>query len=294
MLWPMPEPASPPTRPARPSLAELRAVAQPPTVVGRRNSEHWAGIYLRKISIHLTRLLLPTGISANAVTWIMIVIGIGAAAVLVLPGWLPVLLCAVGIQLHIMVDCSDGEIARWRGQQSVSGVYIDRVGHYVVEGLLPIALGVHLDGGLTSPGGWTTLGALVAVVVLMKKAFGDLIHVARTYAGWPKLSEDSERAAPRSGALATVRAVLKFIPFFRAFGAIEYTLILAVVASADALLRLAGLEATGAGGGLLVSDGQLVRDGLLRGWMLLSIPLALATAGGYLLAILASSRLRHP
>ena len=294
MLIVMPEPASTPTRPARPTLAELRAVSQPPTVVGRRNSEHWAGIYLRKISIHLTRLLLPTGVSANAVTWIMIVIGICAAFVLVLPGWWPVLACAVGIQLHIMVDCADGEIARWRGQQSVAGVYIDRVGHYVVEGMLPIALGVHLDGGLTSPGGWTTLGALVSVVVLMKKAFGDLIHVARTYAGWPKLTEDSERAAPRSGALATVRAVLKFIPFFRAFGAIEYTLILAVVASADALLRLAGLEATTAGEGLLVRDGHLVRDGLLRIWMLLSIPLALATAGGYLLAILASSRLRHP
>lgn len=293
MLSVMPEPASSPPRPARPSLAELRAVAQPPTVVGRRNSEHWAGIYLRKISIHLTRLVLPTGVSANAVTWIMIVIGICAAAVLVLPGWWPVLLCAVGIQLHIMVDCSDGEIARWRDQQSVAGVYIDRVGHYVVEGLLPIALGVHLDGGLTSPGGWTTLGALVAVVVLMKKAFGDLIHVARTYAGWPKLSEDSDRAAPRSGVLAAVRAVLKFIPFFRAFGAIEYTLILLVIATADLVLRLVGLE-SGAGDGLLFVDGQLVRDGLLRIWMLVSIPLSLATAGGYLLAILASSRLRHP
>lgn len=269
-------------------------MSQPPTVVGRRNSEHWAGIYLRKGSIHLTRLLLPTGISANAVTWLMILIGICAALVLVLPGWVPVLLCAVGIQLHIMVDCSDGEIARWRDQQSVAGVYIDRIGHYVVEGMLPIALGVHLDGGLTTPGGWTTLGALVAVVVLMKKAFGDLIHVARTYAGWPKLSEDSERAAPRSGALATIRAVLRFIPFFRAFGAIEYTLILAVVATADAVLRLVGLEATTASGGVVVADGHLVRDGLLQGWMLLSIPLALATAGGYLLAILASSRLRHP
>lgn len=275
-------------------MAELRAVAQPDTVVGRRNSEHWAGIYLRKGSIYLTRLLLPTGISANAVTWVMIVIGLAAPLVLLIPGWWPVVVCAVLIQLHILVDCSDGEIARWRNQQSTAGVYIDRIGHYMVESMLPVALGVHLDGGLTSTGGWTTIGALVAIVVIIKKAFGDLVHVARTYSGWPKMTEDAEVAAPRSGGLRSLRGVLRFFPFFRAFGAIEFSLILAVVATIDVVLRLAGVEATAPGDGLIRGDSGLVYEALLRVWMLLAIPLSLATAGGYLLAILASSRLRAP
>lgn len=288
------EPGEQPVRGNRPTLAALRAVAQPDTVVGRRNSEHWAGTYLRKGSIHLTRLLLPTGVSANAVTWLMIVIGVCAPLVLTMVGWWPVMLAAVLIQLHILVDCSDGEIARWRNQTSTSGVYIDRVGHYVVEGMLPIALGVHLDGGLGSTGGWTTIGALIAVAVLLKKSFGDLVHVARTYSGWPKMSEDAELAAPRSGGLRSLRGVLRFFPFFRAFGAIEYTLIVAVLATVDVLLRLSGVQAETAGTGWWVQGDQLAYEVTLRAWMLLSIPLALATAAGYLLSILSSSRLRQP
>lgn len=275
-------------------MAQLRAVSQPDTVVGRRNSEHWAGMYLRKGSIYLTRALLPTGISANAVTWMMIMVGIAAPLVLMIPGWWPVITAAVLIQLHILVDCSDGEIARWRNQTSTSGVYIDRVGHYVVEALLPIALGIHLDGGPSSIGGWTTVGALVAVVVLLKKSFGDLVHVARTYSGWPKMAEDAELAAPRSGGLRSLRGLLRFFPFFRAFGAIEFTLILAVLATVDAVLRLAGVEADTPGGGWFTNGDQLAYEAVLRAWMLLAIPLSLATAGGYLLSILASNRLRQP
>lgn len=276
-------------------MAELRAVAQPDTVVGRRNSEHWAGTYLRKGSIFLTKALLPTGISANAVTWLMIVIGIGGPLILLVDGWWPFIACAVLIQLHILVDCSDGEIARWRDQISTAGVYIDRLGHYAVESLLPIALGVHLDGGLGSIGGWTTIGALVSVVVVLKKSFGDLVHVARTYSGWPKLTEDAEVAAPRSAALRVLRGILRFFPFFRAFGAIEYSLILAVFATVDFALRQAGVEATVRTEGALLRDGEwLARDAVLRAWMLVSIPLSLITAAGYLMSILSSSRLRQP
>lgn len=289
---PAPEPRVPRTN--RPSMSELRAVAQPDTVVGRRNSEHWAGTYLRKGSIYLTRFLLPTGISANAVTWLMIIIGIAAPLVLVIPGWWPVITAAVLIQLHILIDCSDGEVARWRNQLSTSGVYIDRVGHYIVEALLPIALGVHLDGGPRSVGGWTTVGALIAVVVILKKSFGDLVHVARTYSGWPKMAEDAELAAPRSGGLRSLRGLLRFFPFFRVFGAIEFTLILAVLATVDAGLRLAGVQATVGGGGWWANGDRMAYEAVLRGWMLAAIPLSLLTAGGYLLSILASSRLRRP
>lgn len=276
----------------RPSLAELRAVAQPPPVVGRRNSEHWAGRYLRLGSIHLTRALLPTGVSANAVTVGMIGIGLLAPLVLLLPGWWPVLAAGLLVQLHILVDCSDGEVARWRGQTSTSGVYLDRVGHYLVEGLLPVALGVHLDGGLRSTGGWTTLGALVGLGVVWKKSFGDLVHVARGSAGIGPIGEDAEVAAPRSGGLRSLRGLLRFFPFFRAFGAIEYTLILLLLATVDAVLRLVGAEATTPGGGTFTDGGLLADQGLLRIWMVVSVPLVLATAFGYLVAILASSRLR--
>lgn len=282
MLAAMPEAATPdqPTAGSRrgnhPSMAELRAVAQPPTVLGRRNSEHWAGaLYLRKGSIYITRVLLPTGITANAVTWWIAIIGIGAAAMLVLPGWWPFLAAAALIQFSIMIDCTDGEIARWRGQSSAAGVYIDRVCHYLVEAALPVGFGLHLDGGPAHAAGWTIIGMATSILVLLKKASGDLVHVARTYHGWSKLSEDAELAAPRSSGLRSLRGLLRFFPFFRAFGAIEYSLILFVVATVDLLQPLG-------------------HEGLLRIWAIVSLPLAALTALGYVIAILASSRLRPP
>lgn len=282
MLAGMPEAARPDQpiagnrRPTRPSMAELRAVAQPPTVLGRRNSEHWAGaLYLRKGSIYITRILVPTPITANAVTWWIGIIGVGAAAVLMLGGWWPFLVAAALVQFSIMVDCTDGELARWRRQSSAAGVYIDRVCHYLVEAALPIGFGLHLDGGPAHAGGWTILGLATAILVLLKKAAGDLVHVARTYQGWPKLSEDGEIAAPRSSGLRSVRGVLRFFPFFRAFGAIEYSLILFVIATVDLLQPLG-------------------HEGLLKIWAIVSLPLAALTALGYLVAILASSRLRPP
>lgn len=288
------DPSQSPTRGNHPSLAELKAVAQPQDVVGRRNSEHWAGNYLRIGSIRLSRLLLPTGISANGTTWLMIIVGFLAATVLLLPGWWPFLACAALIQLSIMIDCSDGEIARWRNQGSTAGVYIDRIGHYIVEAALPAGFGMHLDGGLTRIGGWTTIGLTISVLVLLKKSFGDLIHVARSYAGWPKLSEDAESAAPRAGGLRSLRGMLRFFPFFRAFGAIEFTLILFVIATADLILRLAGPESSAHGAGWLTASGMLGDEALLRLWAVIALPLAALTALGYLVSILASSRLRSP
>lgn len=263
-------------RPDRPSLEELRAVVQPPSVVGRRNSEHWAGtLYLRAMSLYFTRAILPTGISANGVTWLMIVIGVLGAAVLMIPSWWAVLACALIMQFQILIDCSDGEVARWRGTSSPMGVYLDRVGHYVTEGALPIALGVHVDGGLGSIGGWTTIGTLTAVLVLLKKSFGDIVHVARQYAGLPKGDEDAESAASRSSGLRSARSLLRFFPFFRAFVAIEFSLITLVAATLGVVLAATGV----------VGDGDV-----LRWWLALSLPLAMATAGGFLLMIVTSRR----
>ncbi|MGI8879666.1 MAG: CDP-alcohol phosphatidyltransferase family protein [Jatrophihabitans sp.] len=252
------------------TLADLRELAQPPNVLGRRNSEHWAGaLYLRRLSIYVTRALLPTGISANGVTMMMIVAGVGGAAVLVWSSWWSVLICAVAMQLQILFDCSDGEVARVRHTTSPGGVYLDRVGHYLTEALLPICIAIHVDGGLTDIDGWTTLGALTAVVVIMNKAFGDLIHVARGYARLPLLSESADIAAPRSGRLAKLRRSLRAFPFYRAFVAIEFSLICLLAAAVD----------------------KIGDHHLLQAWTIVMLPLIVVLSAGHFATILLSRRL---
>ena len=243
-----------------PSLAELRAVAQPAAHIGRYNAEHWAGaLYIRHLSIYATRALLPTGISPNGVTWLMIVVGVAAAGVLSLPGLVPAIGAVLLIQLQLLLDCSDGEVARWRGEKSVLGVYLDRIGHWLTEGALPIALGIR-----TGDDTYVMLGLVAAVLVLLIKGESALVTVARAEAGQPPAEDTAAVAAPRPGLLRTARRVLGLIPFYRAFVAVEAT-----------LLALAA-EILGLTEELVVA--LVVVTGI--------------TAAGHLLAIVTSARLR--
>ena len=64
-----------------PSIAELRAATQPQSIFERNSGEHWAGrLYMRSVSPYVTRLLMRTPITPNGVTWLMIVVGLLAAA----------------------------------------------------------------------------------------------------------------------------------------------------------------------------------------------------------------------
>jgi hypothetical protein len=68
-----------------PSIAELRAATQPASLFARNSGEHWAGrLYVRRLSPYVTRRLLPTRVTPNAVTWAMIAAGVLAALALTL------------------------------------------------------------------------------------------------------------------------------------------------------------------------------------------------------------------
>jgi phosphatidylglycerophosphate synthase len=227
----------------RPSVAELRAVAQPDSVVGRVSGEHWAGrLYQRRLSIHITRALVQTRVTPNAVTWTMLVTGPLAALAMTVPRlWGPLVAFGV-IQVQGTLDCVDGELARWRDQRAASGVYLDRIGHYVTDGCLAVGVGVHADGGLGSLGAWTAVGLATGFLVLLTKAETDLVHVARVQSGRPPIADTAEVARPRPGLLRRLRQLAVALPFNRALLALEMTVLAVVVAGVDA--ARGGLSAT--------------------------------------------------
>jgi phosphatidylglycerophosphate synthase len=252
-------------RTPRPTVAELRAATQPASIFARNSGEHWAGkLYIRRLSPYLTRLLLRTPLTPNAVTWLMILDGLLAAAVLTLPGVWPCVGAVLLIQLQIALDCSDGEMARWLDRKSPAGIYLDRIGHWLTETALPIALGIRADGGWDSIGSYTTLGCLAAILQLLIKGEGALITVARAESGLALAEDTVAVAAPRGGRLRALRGALSFAPFFRVFVAMEFTLL----ALAAELLDVTSF--------LVVA----------------LVVIGAVTAAGRLVAILASSRLR--
>jgi phosphatidylglycerophosphate synthase len=255
-----------------PSIAELRHVAQPPATLGRASGEHWAGrLYMRRISPYVTRALLRTPITANGVTWLMVPTGLLAAGCLTLPGLGGAVGAAALVQLQLLFDCCDGEVARWRGESSPAGVYLDRIAHHLTDAALPAALGVRAAGGWDSLDGWTTLGLAVSVLALLVKAESHLVIVARAESGLPRATDTTATAAPRPGALRRLRRALSFAPFFRAFVTVEFTVLALAAAVVDALA------------------GDLVGSRVL---LVALVPVATLTAIGHLVAVLTSDRLR--
>ncbi len=253
-------------RTSTPTVAELRAATQPPSIFSRNSGEHWAGrLYIRRLSPYLTRLLLRTPITPNGVTWLMIPAGLGAAALLTQRGVLPAVGAVLLIQLQILLDCSDGELARWKQMSSPAGIYLDRIAHYLTEAALPIALGIRAGGD------YTELGLIAAILVLLVKSETALVTVARAEAGQPLAADTADVAAPRAGGLRRVRRLLGYLPFFRAFVAMEATLLALGAAVADEL-----------------SDSL---DGT-RTLVVALVVIGAITAIGHLAAILASKRLR--
>ncbi|MEE1942136.1 CDP-alcohol phosphatidyltransferase family protein [Streptomyces sp. TRM 70361] len=221
---------------SKPSVAELRPVVHPAGVKDRRSGEHWAGrLYMREISLRWTRHLVNTSITPNQLTHLMVVAGLAAGAVLLVPGLTGALLAALLIQLYLLLDCVDGEVARWRKQTSITGVYLDRVGHYLAEAALLVGFGVRAADVFRTEGAtnwlWAFLGTVAALGAILIKAETDLVDVARARSGLPAVKD--EAAVPRSSGLALARRAAAALKFHRLVGGVEASLFILLVAVAD-------------------------------------------------------------
>ena len=228
-------------RPSNPTVSQIRKISQPISVTGRRNSEHWvADLYLRRISPYLTQLLLKTPITANGVTYLMILTGISISGALLIPGYKGILLALLLSQLQMLWDCCDGEIARWRKTQSPKGVFLDRVGHYLTESCIPIAVALRLAGwpqdDITD---WKIvfLGALISIFILLNKGFNDIVHVSRAFAGLEKLADSQESNAPVRSWLKVAKAPFRILAIQRLFHSVEMVIAITLFNASAALIN---------------------------------------------------------
>ena len=231
---------------SRPSLSELREVAQPVSTMSRRNAEHWlARILLRKVSLRVTAVLIRTPVTANQLTGLMIVVGLVAAVPAALAGWWMAVLAFVLVQVYFLLDLCDGEVARWHRQTSVTGVYLDRVGHYLVEATLLSAYGVRAAGQEWNM--WTTLGVMSGLFAVLVKAETDLVDVSRARSGLAvnkdaSAEDGTDVTVPTHPLLARARRLVSHLRLHTLTGALESSFLLLLAAGLDA--SMGGLTAT--------------------------------------------------
>src|SRR4051812_39777386 len=225
---------------------------------------------MRGLSIYFPRLIIPTRVTPDMLTFTMGVLGIAAAVVLTVPAMWAAVVMFVLLQVQLLLDCSDGELARWRGPAGgARGVYIDNLSHWVTDACLLAAVAVRADSGLGSIDGWTTVGLATAVLALLVHAETDLVYVARAKLGLP--APDAADVVPQVGLVRRLRRLLAHLPVNRLLSAWDLSYVVVVVAAVDA-----------------------VRGGLTATRVLTVVLLAVSgyAAIGHLLSVLTSRRLK--
>lgn len=250
---------------SRPDIAEVRRRGQPADVLSRVNAEHWMSwAWARRASPYVTRWMIGLPISANQITVVMIVVGLAGAGALAIAGLAGALICFVAIEVYLLLDCVDGEVARWRGTTSIKGKYLDRVGHYLVEAALLAMYGVHAAGTWASP--WVTVSTGTALLAILTKSATDLQFASG--ANWQGRDEATIVAPKRTG-VRKARTFFQSLRIHRLTGAVEASLLMVVAA----ILESAGVD-----------DAELILVAILA-----LISAALLPA--HLLSILSSNRL---
>ncbi|AYG79300.1 Bifunctional IPC transferase and DIPP synthase [Streptomyces hundungensis] len=207
----------------------------PAGVKDRVSGEHWGGrLYMREISLRITRVLVTTKVTPNQLTYLMTLSGVLAAPALLVPGVWGAVLGVVAVQGYLLLDCVDGEVARWKKQFSLSGVYLDRVGAYLCDAAVLVGFGLRA-ADLWGPGRidwlWAFLGTLAALGAILIKAETDLVGVARHQGGLPPVKDAA--ATPRSSGMALARRAAAGLKFHRLVLGIEASLLILVLAVAD-------------------------------------------------------------
>lgn len=191
---------------------------------------------MREISLRCDRYLVNTRITPNQLTYLMTVAGALAAPALLVPGITGAVLGVIMVQLYLLLDCVDGEIARWRKQYSMAGVYLDRVAAYLCDAAVLVGFGLRaadLWGSGRIDWLWAFLGTLAALGAILIKAETDLVGVARHQQGLAPVKESASE--PRSSGMALARKAAGALKFHRLVLGIEASLLILVLAIVDSV-----------------------------------------------------------
>jgi len=129
-------------------IQEMRLVCQlrKPNARGKMvRTGHWVNrLFVRRFSIYITWLFVKAGISANGTTFLGMLFGL-IGVVLFIPHifWLNVIGFFL-VMLDNVLDCVDGEIARWTKKSSLRGLYLDLVSHILCNAPLATICALHL------------------------------------------------------------------------------------------------------------------------------------------------------
>jgi phosphatidylglycerophosphate synthase len=178
-------------RPMRPGAGTLGSAVAPRAQLERalllrleNPRDGWLDQFLhRRLSRPVTRLLLPTGITPNAVTMLGIGAGVAGGMLLGVPGPSALVVALALLVVSGVLDCSDGELARLRFATSRLGHVLDVSG----DTLIHVAVLAGIAARLARTGSVPGTATLVALGAGIAGAFAAI--------SWSEATEERRRAA---------------------------------------------------------------------------------------------------
>ena len=189
----------------------------------------------------LSRLLVWTPVSPNAVSLASVAVGLMAAWFFADGDYLPCLAAAVLFQISAIVDCVDGDLARVAFKQSLLGKWLDIIGDQVVHVAVfgGIALGL-MKTGYSTPALWLGLIAIIGAITSFAVVVRGLWQSDRQCSGPLQKLIDS----------ATNRDFSVLVLLCAALSKLEWFLCLAAVGSHLFWLTAVALQVTARPGGV--------------------------------------------
>jgi len=137
----------------------VTAVGSATVLVGNPRDGHLDRLISRRLSPVVTRLLLPTPVTPNVVTVFGTAVGVAGGLLIGSPGTAGIVAGVLCLLASGVLDCSDGELARLRGESSRLGHVLDVAGDTLVAVALLAGIVLRLTASGQFPG-WPALLAL--------------------------------------------------------------------------------------------------------------------------------------
>ncbi|MBB0244811.1 CDP-alcohol phosphatidyltransferase family protein [Streptomyces alkaliphilus] len=152
-----------------PPLPHVREITQ------KKRDAWWTVLLVDPVATPLVRwTAIHTRLTPDAITWLALLLGLGAAACFALADWQWLLLGALLYHLSFVLDCMDGKLARLTGTGSIFGAWLD----YVFDRIRVLACAIALMGGqYAATGEVVYLWLALAVVFLDMLRYLDALQI---------------------------------------------------------------------------------------------------------------------
>jgi hypothetical protein len=180
----------------------------------------WNRFVARPLAAVLVVPLARTGITPNQVTFLTLPVFLAGAVLLaLLPSWGALLAGAAIIELSYVLDCADGQLARFKGTSSPVGAHLDFLMDELKAFALIAAIAIRLwlpahDARwlLEGIGGLVVVAAAISLTTFVRRPEYAAATGAVVSQGTGDYGEGFEqKAAPRRSPLALVEALGRFI-----------------------------------------------------------------------------------